>query len=72
MVTRDVPPYAIVAGNPARIVRSRFDEATVAALLDSHWWTLPRARLAPLLPLLMSDRIADFLAAIRTRATGGA
>ncbi|MFJ5368445.1 CatB-related O-acetyltransferase [Bosea sp. CER48] len=72
VVTRDVPPYAIVAGNPARIVRSRFDEQTAAALLDSRWWELPRERLVPLLPLLMSERIAEFVAAVRTRATTGA
>ncbi|QEL26307.1 CatB-related O-acetyltransferase [Bosea sp. F3-2] len=72
VVTRDVPPYAIVAGNPARIVRLRFDEATVAALLESRWWELPRERLAPLLPLLMSERIAEFVATVRTRAATGA
>lgn len=39
VVTKDVPPYAIVAGAPARIIRYRFDEATIAALLDTQWWT---------------------------------
>jgi len=72
VVTRDVPPYAIVAGNPARIVRSRFDEATVAALLESRWWDLPRETLGPLLPLLMSERIDEFLAALRNRASSAA
>jgi virginiamycin A acetyltransferase len=38
VVTKDVPPYAIVGGNPARVIRMRFDEATVAALLDIRWW----------------------------------
>lgn len=41
VVTKDVPPYAIVAGNPARVVRQRFDEETVAALLDIAWWEWP-------------------------------
>lgn len=40
VVTRAVPPYAIVGGNPARIVRMRFDEATIAAIEDSRWWEL--------------------------------
>lgn len=38
VVTRDVPPYAIVVGTPARIIRYRFDEATIERLLASQWW----------------------------------
>jgi acetyltransferase-like isoleucine patch superfamily enzyme len=38
VVTRDVPPFAVVAGVPARIVRYRFDEETRAALQRSRWW----------------------------------
>ncbi|SJZ98269.1 CatB-related O-acetyltransferase [Consotaella salsifontis] len=41
VVTKDVPPYGVVAGNPARLKRSRFDEATVAWLLDIAWWNWP-------------------------------
>ena len=41
VVSRDVPPYAVVAGNPARVVRMRFDEATVARLLAVAWWDWP-------------------------------
>jgi acetyltransferase-like isoleucine patch superfamily enzyme len=40
IVTRAVPPYAIVAGNPARVLRHRFDEATVTRLLAIQWWNL--------------------------------
>jgi virginiamycin A acetyltransferase len=42
VVSRDVPPYAIAVGAPAAPVRYRFDEATVARLLDSEWWTWSR------------------------------
>ena len=66
VVTRDMPPYAIVAGNPARVIRLRFDEATIAALLASQWWDLPREQVAQLLPVLMAGDIAGFL-----KATGG-
>lgn len=38
VVTRDVPPYAVVAGVPAQVKRLRFDEATVERLLASRWW----------------------------------
>lgn len=40
-VTRDVPPYAIVGGNPARILRMRFDPQTVDRLLAIAWWDWP-------------------------------
>ena len=38
VVTKDVPPYAIVVGNPARIVKYRFDEVTIQRLLKLRWW----------------------------------
>lgn len=38
VVTRDVPPYAIVAGIPARVVKYRFDESTIDGLIASKWW----------------------------------
>lgn len=70
VVTRDVPPYTIVAGNPARVIRSRFDEATIAALIASAWWDLPRGEVARLLPVLMAGDVAGFLKTIPS-ATGG-
>ena len=41
VVTKDVPPYAVVAGVPARVVRYRFDPLTVERLLKTQWWDLP-------------------------------
>lgn len=41
VVTKDVPPYAIVGGNPAKIIRYRFDLVTIEYLLESKWWMLP-------------------------------
>lgn len=41
VVTKNVPPYAIVYGNPARMARYRFDNGTINKLLFSKWWLLP-------------------------------
>ena len=40
VVTKDVPPYAVVGGNPAKIIRYRFDSATIKAAEASQWWRL--------------------------------
>jgi len=45
VVTKDVPAYTIVGGNPAREIRQRFDPATVARLLDLAWWDWPIERI---------------------------
>jgi len=46
VVSRDVPPYAVVVGNPGRIVRRRFDDDVIAALLDIAWWNWPAEAVA--------------------------
>ena len=56
-----MPPYAIVGGNPAKVIRYRFDEATIAALLEAAWWDLPPDEVATLIPLLQSERIAELV-----------
>lgn len=38
VVTKDVPPYAVVGGVPAKIIKMRFTDVTIAMLLDSEWW----------------------------------
>jgi acetyltransferase-like isoleucine patch superfamily enzyme len=46
IVTRDIPDYAVAFGNPARVVRYRFDEALRRKLIESRWWDLSLAELA--------------------------
>ncbi len=38
IVTKDVPDYCIVGGNPAQMIKKRFDDATIAKLLTIAWW----------------------------------
>ncbi len=45
IVTKDVPPFAIVVGNPGRVLRLRFPEPVVERLLAIAWWDWPHARL---------------------------
>ena len=45
IVTKDIPPYTIAAGNPCRQIRPRFSEDIVSRLIASEWWTLSDTRL---------------------------
>jgi acetyltransferase-like isoleucine patch superfamily enzyme len=48
VVTKDILPYSIVGGVPAKIIRMRFDEQVVKAIEESHWWTLSLEKLKTL------------------------
>lgn len=65
VVLRDVPPYAIVFGNPARVVAKRFSDEVIAELLELRWWDLDFAQVRALRPLLEESDVAAFLAACR-------
>ena len=45
VVTKDVPPFALVVGNPGRVLRLRFPERIVEKLLEIAWWDWEHARL---------------------------
>lgn len=67
-VTKDVPPYAIVGGNPARIIRMRFTRERIDALLELAWWSWSDEVIKPLVPLMMSSDIDAFIkAAVESR-----
>ena len=55
VVSKDVPPYHIVGGNPAKIIRKRFDDAAIACLLRVKWWDWPAEKITENLALLCGD-----------------
>lgn len=63
VVAQDVPPYAVVAGNPARIVRMRLDDAWIARMLRLNWWDWPDNAIASCLPAIESADISALEAA---------
>ena len=52
VVAKDIPPYAIAVGNPARVVKYRFDDETIKKLLAVKWWNWKLEKIADNLPLM--------------------
>jgi acetyltransferase-like isoleucine patch superfamily enzyme len=69
IVTKDVAPYEIVGGNPAKHIRWRFDEPTREALLASTWWDWSEEEVLSVVDLICSDDTAKFLEYVNTRQT---
>ena len=67
VVTRNVEPYSIVAGNPARHIRWRFDESTRTKLLEIAWWNWPAEEMARIAPVLCSGNIDALIDYARQR-----
>lgn len=59
VVSRDVPPYAIAVGNPARIARLRFEPDDIAHLLDLRWWDWDDSTIMEHLDVLLSPSIFE-------------
>ena len=59
VVASDVPPYAIVAGNPARVVRQRYEDDDVELLLRAAWWDWPVELVTKHARVIMSGEPAD-------------
>ncbi len=60
-VTKDVPPYAIVGGNPAKIIKYRFSEEQIRELLKIAWWNWADEEIIKFLPLILSEDIDAFI-----------
>ena len=63
VVARDVPAYGVAVGNPARMVKRRFDDATIETLMTVRWWDWPAAEIARHLDLIRGGDVATLLAA---------
>jgi serine acetyltransferase len=61
VVSKDVPPYAIVAGNPAKIVKYRFDEEQIKKLLSICWWDWDEQKIKDNAMNMWSDNIDKFI-----------
>jgi len=61
VVAKDVAPYAIVAGNPARLIRMRFDQETINNLLKIRWWDWNTQRIKDNIGMLLSDNVKEFI-----------
>lgn len=61
LVTKDVPPYCIVAGNPARIIKKRFGEEVISKLLEISWWNMDDVKVKEIIPYLLNENVEEFI-----------
>ncbi len=69
VVAKDVPPYAVVVGNPGRVIKYRFSEAVIAEMLSIRWWDWRLDKILKFAPLLESSP-DSFLTAFRRLSEG--
>lgn len=69
VVTKDVPPYAIVAGNPAKLVRYRFPQEIIEKLENLAWWDWDISVIKGAIPFLLSNKVNEFFTSPEEEAT---
>ena len=67
VVVRDIPPYTVFGGNPAKFIKNRFDEELTGLLLQFRWWDLEPEELVEVLPLLCDPDLEKVKREIRAR-----
>lgn len=61
VVSKNIPPYAIAVGSPIQIIRKRFSEEQIDALLKIKWWEWPVEKINDAIPFLTSSQIDNFI-----------
>ena len=61
VVTKDVPPYTIVGGTPAREIRKRFDENTIVQLQKLQWWDWSIEKISECIPYITGGKIEELI-----------
>jgi acetyltransferase-like isoleucine patch superfamily enzyme len=65
LVTKDIPAYGIAGGNPARVIRFRFDETDIQTLLSLSWWTWPHEKVLSLAKHLSNASVEELVDAAK-------
>ncbi len=71
VVTKDVPPYAIVGGNPCKIISYRFSQEEISMLLEMKWWDWPTSLVNQFVHHLCAENVADFYNAYKKAKSEG-
>lgn len=61
LVTKDIPPYCIAGGVPAKVINKRFTENQIEQLLKIKWWQWPDEKIKDAIPLLSANTINEFI-----------
>jgi acetyltransferase-like isoleucine patch superfamily enzyme len=61
VVARNVKPYSVVVGSPAKHLKYRVDEDLIEAMLGIAWWNWPIEKIAEAMPLMLSDNVREFV-----------
>lgn len=67
VVGKNIEPYSVVVGNPAQLIRKRFDNELISLLLAFRWWDLPIEQINELIPVLSCDEPDKVKTALKNR-----